>query len=156
MPVAPDQAHMLAELAVACRPHGARRWDRVGIVRAIEKVAHLALDDVALAVFRAAGDRDLDTPGAIGNTRAPCWRERNLDRPTPLAPRPAAAHCASCGKPTREECATGRLPGDDHEFLPVGATRGTGRPPDAARQIAVDLKARIRPLGDRPTTEETT
>ena len=52
MPVTKAQAASLAELAAACRPHGAPRWDAAGIVAAIGKVKHLSLADVALAVFQ--------------------------------------------------------------------------------------------------------
>lgn len=97
MPVTPEQAHMLASLAVACRPHGAPRWDEPGVVAAIRKVAHLYLADVIRAAINAAEDRDLQTPGAIGNPQAPCWRDWVPMRETPTPPKVADA-CTVCGR----------------------------------------------------------
>ena len=98
MPVTPEQAAQLADLAAAIRPHGARRWDKAGIVAAIGRVKHLSLADVAMAVIRAADDRSLDTPGAIGNSKAPCWADRRGDRPQPIEPFNRRIHCDVCGK----------------------------------------------------------
>jgi len=115
MPVTKDEAHMLATLAVACRPHGAPRWDAPGVVAAVGKVAHLSLADVALATIRAADDSTTKTPGVIGNTRSECWRERKPNREIPRLPK-AGQDCprhpgnwpASC-----HGCAADRLAGED-------------------------------------------
>jgi hypothetical protein len=103
MPVTKEQADLLAILAAACRPHGARRWEAPGIVAAIGKVKHLALADVAFATLRAAVDRNLETPGAIGNTKAPCWAERIAEPPTRRHPSPAEA-CRRCGRDLAPGC----------------------------------------------------
>jgi hypothetical protein len=98
MPVTKDQATALTELAAAIRPHGARRWDKPGIYAAIGKVRDMNLADVAMAVIRAADDRSLETPGAIGNPSAPCWADKRIDRPQPITPYDPLATCGVCGK----------------------------------------------------------
>src|ERR1044072_2861107 len=142
MPVTKDQAATLAQLAIACRPHGARHWDAGGIVAAIGKVKHLSLADVALAVIRAADDRALETPGPIGNPRAHCWSERKADRPAPLEPWNPHEFCEACGRRCDEPV------GSDHEPLTAGEQMARRGDPeaipaakDSARQALGDAKA---------------
>lgn len=98
MPVTKPEAQMLTTLAVACRPAHAPRWDEPGIMAAIAKVTHLALADVMMTVARAAADRSLEKPAAIGNPAAPCWRERVAEPgPRALPPKPGHA-CLTCGR----------------------------------------------------------
>lgn len=131
MPVTDQQARALAFLAAAARPSGARRWDEPGIVAAIAKVKHLHLADVALAAMRAADDRTLETPGAIGNPASSCWRERNADRPR-ASVRSAGPWCKSCGD-TKDEHSAG-----DHKFEErVEAAVDTAHlPEDLATELA--------------------
>lgn len=79
--------------------HGARNWDEAGIAVAVAKVTHLHLADVMMAACRAADDRSLDTPGAIGNPSAPCWAERRTDRPQPVERFDRGETCTTCGRP---------------------------------------------------------
>lgn len=97
MSVTKDQAHMLAALAAACRPHRAPRWDEPGIVAAIAKVSSLALPDVTLAVIRAASDPAAKTPGVIAATTSIHWREKASVPTTPQPPRTTEA-CRLCGR----------------------------------------------------------
>ena len=147
MPVTKDQAHVLATLAVACRPHGAPNWDAAGVVAAIAKVHHVGLADVAMAVIRAAADRDAKTPGVIAATTSIHWSERITER----APRfPARAGIDECRTHPGEHadgcraCAADALAGD-----PTPATR----PLQAAPPPASYLDARRKltdpdPQGD--------
>lgn len=107
MPITEQQAEMLAELAhviradlIATSAPAAKTWDQAGVKANIGKVKHLSLADVTLAVARAADDPDLNTPGAIGNARSSCYRERQVDRtaaaPARIAP---AERCSACGAP---------------------------------------------------------
>lgn len=96
MPVTKDQAHMLAALAVACRPYGAPTWDAPGVVAAIGKVAHLSLADVTLAVTRAAADATAKTPAVISATSSQHWAEKVTPPSAPSNPRPGEA-CGTCG-----------------------------------------------------------
>lgn len=128
MPVTDQQARAIVYLTKQARDqlHGARNWDEPGIAAAIAKVTHLHLVDVTNAAMRAADDRDLATPGAIGNPAAPCWRERNVDRVVHAAPIPPAELCDVCGKPLH--------PTIDHPFESIAAAnhrRATepGKPP---------------------------
>jgi hypothetical protein len=70
-----DQAQMLATLATACRPNGARRWDPAGVMAALEKLRDRDLAEVIMATVRAARDRDVETPGVIPTTGSH-WREQ--------------------------------------------------------------------------------
>lgn len=145
MPITKDQAEMLAHLACAARPHGARRWDAPGVTAALLKVRHMDLAEIMATVGRAAADRELHTPGAIGNPSAPCWRDRPADR-TPAGPKyDPAKVCATCGQ-TETACRL-RWTGD-HDFTSVAATR---RPPatDVHRTVEA-IKAEIKPTTDTP------
>ena len=120
MPVTKDQAHMLAALAVACRPYGAPTWDAPGVVAAIAKVGNLALPDVAMACIRAATDPTAKSPAVISATNSQHWREKTQQ----VSPRnvPARHRCNDCGQ--AEDAPIHR---DDHEFeqhrtAPAGAT----------------------------------
>jgi hypothetical protein len=120
MPVTQDQARTLAQLAVDCRPHGARRWDIQGVYAAIGKVKDRHLADVVLAVIRAADDRSADTPGVINAPGSLHWKERGTDRPTPTTGKyDAATHCGTCSQPEHicRRIAAGH--DDGHEFVPA-------------------------------------
>ena len=128
MPVTKDQAHMLASLAVACRPRGAPHWDEAGVVAAIAKLNGLLLADVAHAVLRAAEDATAKTPGVITATSSIHWRERSPHHTTPLPPK-AGEFCLRCGR-TLDVCHS--LPCDDERKGPV--TRPT--PEDQRRKVS--------------------
>lgn len=117
MTVDRHHAQALTTLAIACRPNGAPHWDEAGVMAAIGKVRHLALADVALAVIRAADDREARTPGGIANTSSPHWRERGTDRPQRPVVVQAAERCSTCQKP-KHRCEGERLADDDHTFRP--------------------------------------
>ena len=127
MSITRAQAEQLAILTAAARPHGAAQWDPAGIVRAIEKVAHLDLAEVMKACARAAQDRTIRTPAPIGDTTSSAWRERVHDVATPTKPRRCRIHgtqhyggiCASCradelaaDPPTAPPASRGRLDPD--------------------------------------------
>lgn len=106
---------MLASLACAARPRGAKRWDPAGVVAAIAHVRHMPLAEVAVATFRAAEDATFETPGGIGNTTTSCWRSDPTTARTTLARDPYDPHttCGICGK-TRQDCE--RNPYGEHGF----------------------------------------
>ena len=150
MPVTKPQAEMLATLAVAARPHGARRWDAPGVMAALGKVRNLELAEVLMAVGRAARDRDLETPAAIGNTAAPCWVERPVERWEPEKTT-AVDRCGICGK-SRERCENApRYADDDHRLEPDRKIR-QGAPMDELRDVVA--KARAHPETPDPTAAE--
>ncbi|WP_231496213.1 hypothetical protein [Nocardioides sp. URHA0032] len=149
-----DQAEMLTALAIAARPHGARRWDAPGVMSALGKVAHLDLAEVIKAIGRAAGERDLETPAAIGNTAALCWTERRVERFEPEKTTPET-RCGICGK-SRALCATApRFGGDDHSFEPDFKIR-TGGAVDELRDIkAKAATTELEPAAEpQPTSNE--
>lgn len=156
MPLTDDDIRLLTWQARRARPHGAAQWDEPGIAAAITKVRHLSLADVMRAVANAADDREAQTPGVIANLRSKCWQDRPM-RPPGGSDIEASKHCATCGEPPHDD-----VPDDNatdtpgHIYVSVARARGGRRPPEAAHQIATDIKSRIRPLGDRPepTTEE--
>lgn len=107
-----QHAQMLASLACAARPRGAPKWDPAGVVAAIANVRHLSLAEVTHAVMNAAANKDLHTPGAIGNTASEVWRAGpalTLARPVfdPMTT------CGICGK-ARADCE--RNPHAEHAF----------------------------------------
>lgn len=125
MPVTREQAQMLATLACQSRPHHAPKWDPPGVMAALAKVAHLHLADVALATFRAADDKTLNTPAPIGIPSSSCWRERGIDRPVARTPYTPEEFCGTCGR-ARGYCV-------DHEFRDVIATKRAAVPSQVNR-----------------------
>lgn len=111
MPVTQRQAELLAELAVAMRPHGARQWDATDVVYAVHRVGHLALADVAMAACRAATDRTLTTPATIGEVGSNAWREK-VAPPTPTGPRICPEHRAQYRGPACPSCRADQLAGE--------------------------------------------
>lgn len=63
--VTKDQALMLADLACAVRPHGARQWDAPSVVSVLASVRHLDLADLIVLTVRAAADRENEVPATI-------------------------------------------------------------------------------------------
>jgi hypothetical protein len=150
MTVTQPQAQMLTTLALACRPHGAPRWDAPGVMAAIKRVAHLRLADVTRAVTRAAEDTLLDTPAPIGIPTSPCWADHTLDdRPT-REPWNSGTFCDVTGQPM-ERC---RRNWDDHEHVTAAEAeaRRTTRPLDVRR--TVDALKTMTALDPRPVPEE--
>lgn len=170
MPVTQEQAQMLTTLILAARPHGARRWDASGVMAQLAKVKHLELSEVLMAAGRVARDRDLETPGALGNLKAPCWIERPVERAEPVKTTPAE-RCGICARP-RHVCESApRFADDDHTFEPDFKHKRDG---ETVAQIVQSVKAEVAPtptiaepktladltthpdpraLGDRPTSE---
>jgi hypothetical protein len=106
---------MIAALAVACRPHGAPRWDAPGVVANIAKIKERSLADVAMAVLRAANDRNAKSPGVIPTT-GPHWSER-LTEPSTREPKlDPGERCTACGKAEGHRIHTFD---HDHEFAHV-------------------------------------
>lgn len=134
MPVTKDQAHMLASLAIACRPNGAPKWDAPGVVAAIGKVSGLLLADVAHAVLRAAEDVTAQTPGVIAATASVHWRERSPHRTTPTPPKPEQA-CLTCGA-YLENCRC-----DDQSVRPVGLNPRASEHAARARELLRKTKS---------------
>lgn len=139
MAVTADQAHMLASLAVAARPHGAPHWDAPGVVAAIGNVKHLALADVMAAVARGAADRTLNTPAPIGIPSSSCWKERVAERAAPARePFDPSAFCGICSQP---EARCTRNPFAEHEFIRADQFRaGNGAPRPA--ELTTTIPAR--------------
>jgi hypothetical protein len=97
MPVTREQAEMLVEIAVACRPTGAPVWNRPGIFAAIGKVKGRSLASVTIAVVQAAEDRMAESPAVIASA-GPHWRQPIPgDRPANFPPKAEVA-CRTCGK----------------------------------------------------------
>jgi hypothetical protein len=149
MTVTKDQAQMLATLAAASRPHGARRWDTAGTMAAIAKVADRNLGDVIMATIRAAADRDCESPGVIPSS-GPHWREQL--KPQPFTPRilTAGERCSICSM-SETSCRL-RHSVDDHEFesAAMAAKRAEAIPPEAISTAIAALRE------DLPVTKPAT
>ena len=141
MTVTRDQAQMLASLAVDCRPNRAPTWDPAGVLENIGKVRHLDLAEVALAVIRAAADREARTPGVIPATNGSHWQEQL--KPPPFQPDSTWNHlrCSACG--LHEADCRVRWSGD-HDYRPLTAPLAAidvTRTVDALREQVVAAKA---------------
>ena len=116
---------MLAALACAARPHGARRWDPPGVMAALANVRHLDLAEVTKATMNAAANGALATPGAIGNPSSEVWRTYANPTATTSGGFDRGDTCGVCGK-SRHDCE--RNPHGEHEFEPLDSTYANARP----------------------------
>lgn len=144
MTVTKEQAQMIATLAAAARPHGARRWDAAGVMAALEKVANRNLGDVILATIRAAADRDVETPGVIP-ANGSHWQEQL--KPQPFVPRflGAGERCSICSM--SDAACRIRHSTDDHEFesAAMAARRAEALDPSARALAIAAIKDAIEP-----------
>lgn len=129
-----QEARALAFLAAKARPYGARRWDEPGILAVLRKLGDRKLGDVALALFRAADDRNANTPNVLLADTSPHWHERDLGWTAP-AERWAGPVCDVCLKP---QPACERNPHSGHDFVP---RRGENRrlPADQIGAVIAEL-----------------
>lgn len=125
---------MLSALGVAMRPHGAPRWDAAGVMAALVRVQQLHLVDVVRAVVNAAEDRELRTPGAIGNPGAPCWRDRRPEQGKATVVRDRGPWCQICGVTRTKHPEAG-----DHPF----EGRAPNRDPDTTHRIVDSLREQV-------------
>jgi phage tail protein X len=151
MTVTKHQAQMIANLASACRPTGARRWDTAGTMAALVKLHDRDLAEVVLATIRAAADRDAETPGVIP-TPGSHWAERLA--PAPFVPQTVSRQdrCSVCSH-TETVCRM-RWAGD-HDFESVATALKRKAEPDIdpAAKVAA-LKAELAPTAG-PTARRT-
>ena len=149
MTVTKPQAQMLAPLAAACRPNGARRWDTAGTMAALERLHDRDLGEVIMATIRAARDRDVDTP-AVLPTAGPHWQERLA--PAAFTPNviDLAERCSVCSM--SEAACRIRHTADDHEFesAAMAARRRAESDPQATATAIHALKASIEPTQEAP------
>lgn len=153
MTIEERQLDELVDLAQACRPHGAARWDAPGIKAALRNVQHMALGEVMRVVVVAAEDRELKTPAAIGNTSSPLWRraaEPATQQPQTVAQRVSTgALCSVCSQP---ELRCRELWSDDHEYLSNDELRRTvaAQDPYVRWQRIELLRKAVRGFGELP------
>ncbi len=148
MTITKPQAQMLATLAAACRPTGARRWDTAGTMAALERLHDRDLGEVIMATIRAARDRDVDSPGVLP-TAGPHWQERLV--PAAFVPRTldAGERCSVCSM--SEPACRMRHSVDDHEFK--SAAMAAKEAADAAEHVAA-VRAELAPTSG-PTERRT-
>lgn len=146
MPITRHQAELIAQLAADIRPHGARRWDQPGILAALHRVQTLALADIAMAAFRAAADRAIDTPAPIGDTRSSAWRER-IAEPVATKTEYCRIHGTALKAGTCPSCRADQLAGDQ----PTERRPGQRLPPEQVAAIVGELRDHAHPQHDQET-----
>ncbi|MBB3040999.1 hypothetical protein [Nocardioides soli] len=120
---------------------------------ALGKVRHFDLGEVMMTVGRAARDRTLETPAAIGNPAAPCWIERPVERWQPEKVE-RSNRCGVCNQ-RRDICErTPRWADDDHVFTP-DYVQPAGSAVDELRDITAAARAAPPPADHDEATEET-
>lgn len=133
MTVTKPQAQMLATLACASRPTGARQWDPDDVMAEIAKVHDRSLPVVACAVIRAAADPKAQRPSVISSPGSH-WGDAPLVTPPP-SPRtaPTGTRCTICGDPP-----------DAHRLTDHGYQRPRPKPDPESLHTAVDaLRAEV-------------
>lgn len=147
MTVTKPHAQMLATLAAASRPNGARRWDSAGVMAALEKVKDRDLAEVIMATVRAASDRDCETPGVIPSNGSH-WR----DTAAIATPAPQqldnAGRCSVCSL-SEPACA---IRWSDHEFQSVAQATAArlARPAESVHRTVAAIKDNLVPTAPPP------
>lgn len=152
MPITKQQAEMISELMVACRPHGANRWDAPGCMAALAKVADRSLPEVVRAATRLAENREARTPMALGGN-GPQWREVDEMPRQVVEPFDSADTCGTCG---RRKAGCLANPHNDHAFERADAVAARKLDPDSAGSVIAELRDRIRPPDTDSHTEAPT
>ena len=147
MTVTDQEIRAIAFLAKACRPTGAARWDEAGIVAAIAKVRDRQLATVAMAVIRAASDRDVESPGVIPSNGSH-WAESAAVASYIPNVIPPAERCGICNK-ARQKCQTDPRHADDDHVFDDGRRNEFDLP-----RVVADLKAQVVPVAP-PTAPKT-
>lgn len=141
--VTKEQAQMLTALAIACRPYRAPTWDADGVMAAIAQVSNRPLSEVALAVIRAAADREAKTPGVIPSNGSH-WQEQL--KPARWEPT-AGPWCGICGR------AKAGHPDSDHPFERPADRR---LPAEQVASVVSELRDYLTPTrGPEPLRERT-
>lgn len=147
MPTSRDDAEALALLTKHARPHGASQWDTPGILSAIAQVHHLDLAEVMKACARAAQDRNLRTPAAIGDVRSSAWRERVADVVTSTRPQICRTHGTQHRGPVCPSCKADEL-GADGPATPARPARGL--PADQVHDVVDELRDHLHTASTSP------
>lgn len=107
-----DTIEHLTQLVWAERPE----WDATVlriVLTDLSMQGRVNGNDLAIAALRAASNRDLPSPKAIG-WRGPHWRDLDTVPPSMTAP----VRCDVCGRP-EPDCYGVRPGPDDHQFVPA-------------------------------------
>jgi phage tail protein X len=142
MTIDDQELRAISWLACRARPVGARRWDEAKVFTEAAKVRERSLSAVALAVLRAAADRNAERPEVISSAGSH-WGDTIV--PGAFVPRaaPTGTRCTVCGKAAH----TGH---EDHPFtLPAEKPD----PETVAAKVAA-LKAELAPTAG-PTARRT-
>lgn len=140
MTVTPDQARMLTALAIAARPHGARRWDSAGVMAAIKAISTWSLAEAMVEVATAAADRDAETPAVIGK-QGRRWQANVTAEPTYRA---GQRWCTRCGVQEGPHQIK-----SDHVFEPP-VPKESKLTPEATKRTVAALKEQIVPMPPQP------
>lgn len=118
MTVTRDQAQMLTNLAIACRPHRAPTWDAAGVMAMLERVRHMDLAEVVVATIRLAKDPTAHTPADVAKPSAECWREQLKAPKWTPDQTPREQRCSVCNHGRHDGKCPKCAPIDDHAFEP--------------------------------------
>jgi hypothetical protein len=140
MTVTKDQAQMLATLACATRPMGARQWKPDAVMAEIEKLRDRTLGSVICAVTRAAMDRNAQRPEVISSAGSH-WSDTQTVVPQ-TEPVARGDRCSICSLP-KNACELRWR--HDHEFdsLIDAARRKAEGTPEAMAEVIAALKDEI-------------
>lgn len=150
MTISRDQAQMIAALACASRPTGARQWHEADVMEQIRKLAGRSLSSVALAVLRAAADKGAERPEVIGSGGSH-WGDTMLPRDFVPDAVEREHRCSVCGyseQVCRDRRATSRFNSHEFDSLAAAAKRKEEGTPEANTAVIRALKDE---LAHRPT-----
>lgn len=137
MTISEQQIRALTYIAIACRPDRAPTWDETGTAAAITRVRERTLPEVALAVIRAASDRDCINPGVIPSNGSHWQEQLKPPKWTPELLEPVE-RCSVCTKSAALCASTPRFADDDHTF--TADFRIQAMTPDAIAETVQTLK----------------
>jgi hypothetical protein len=152
MTVTKDQAQMLATLACASRPTGARQWNPAKVMVEIGtlRARGLSLGAIACAVFRCAMDRNVEREGCISSPGSH-WSDTRIAEVFVPQVMDSRERCSICSM--AEPSCRMRHSVDDHEFesVAMAAKRKSEADPQAIQGAIAALKAGIEPAEKTPT-----
>ena len=148
MTVTPEQAQMLATLAIACRPNGARQWQPDAVMAEIAKIRDRSLGSVILATVRAAMDRNAQRPEVISSGGSH-WGDTMLTTDWVPNAVPRESRCSVC---SLSETACRIRWAHDHDFESVATAnaRKANADPESVVTAVEALKDGIVPADPKP------
>jgi hypothetical protein len=143
MTVTKDQAQMIATLACASRPTGARQWKHDEVMAEIAKISGRSLPAVICAVTRAAMDRGAQRPAVISSAGSH-WGDTMLATDWVPNAVPRESRCSICSL-SEPACRIRWAADHDFKSAAIAAKEASEVDPEAIRAAVTAIREGIEP-----------